>query len=47
MGKSVLSKSIGVIVVSLLFVPNGLSFPNANGQPDYYNLESKNALQAY
>jgi triacylglycerol esterase/lipase EstA (alpha/beta hydrolase family) len=25
-------------------VPKGLSFPSANGQPDCYNLESKNAL---
>lgn len=35
-----------MIVVSLLFVPNGLSFSYANGQPDCYNLESKNALPA-
>jgi hypothetical protein len=27
-------------------VPNGLSFSYANGQPDCYNLESKNALPA-
>ena len=43
---TVLSKSTGVIFVSLLFVPTVLSFPYANGQPDCYNLESKNALPA-
>lgn len=32
--------------MSLLFVPNGLSFSYANDQPDCYNLESKNALPA-
>lgn len=41
---TVFSKLIGVTVVSLLLVPNGLSFPYANGQPNCYNLDSKSAL---
>jgi hypothetical protein len=43
---TVLSKSTGLIVMFLLFVPNDLSFSYANDQPDCYNLESKNALPA-